>query len=172
MKNILRNKLFIAGLLLIGACTDLDEEDVLYDTVTSQSFYKNEQELLSAIGGAYSNLYGSFGNADNIWPMYEVTSDEIVVPTRGADWGDGGHWVRLKRHTYTPQDPRITSTWTFLYRGVNTCNRVLATLEPLGTDASKAFIAELKLVYQAFTKMEGYENLMKLVEKWKKISCT
>lgn len=144
MKNILVTKILGVGLLLMGACTDLDEEDLLYDTVTTQTFYKNDQELLSAIGGAYSNLYGSFGNADNIWPMYEVTSDEIVVPTRGADWGDGGHWVRLKRHTYTPQDPRITSTWTFLYRGVNTCNRVLATLEPLGTDVAKAYVAELK----------------------------
>jgi starch-binding outer membrane protein, SusD/RagB family len=144
MKNILIRKFFAVGLLLAGACTDLDEEDLLYDTVTTKTFYKNDQELLSAIGGAYSNLYGAFGSSSHIWPAYEVTSDEIVVPTRGADWGDGGHWVRLKLHTYTPQDPVPRDAWNFLYRGINTCNRVLATLEPLGTDVSKAYIAELK----------------------------
>jgi starch-binding outer membrane protein, SusD/RagB family len=143
MKNK-ATKIFSAGLLLMAACTNLDEEDLLFDTVTNKTFYRTDQELLSAIGGAYSNLYGSFGGSGNIWSAHEVTTDEVVVPTRGADWGDGGHWVRLKRHTYTAQDNIPTGTWNFLYRGVNTCNRVLATLEPLGTDASRAFIAELK----------------------------
>jgi transposase-like protein len=32
----------------------------------------------------------------------------------------------------------------------------------------KAFMADLKLVYQASTKEEAYENLMKLEEKWGK----
>lgn len=32
----------------------------------------------------------------------------------------------------------------------------------------KAFMADLKLVYQALTREEGYENLMKLEEKWGK----
>jgi len=137
-------KLSLLGLLLVGACTNLDEDDVLYDTVTSDKFYKTDREILSAVGAAYSNLFGSFGNADNIMPLYEVTTDEMVVPTRGADWGDGGHWVRLQTHTYNAQDPRPLNTWNFLYAGVNTCNRLLTTLEPLGTEQAKAYIAELK----------------------------
>jgi starch-binding outer membrane protein, SusD/RagB family len=137
-------KLSLLGLLLVGACTNLDEDDVLYDTVTSDKFYKTDREILSAVGAAYSNLFGSFGGADNIMPLYEVTTDEMVVPTRGADWGDGGHWVRLQTHTYNSQDPRPLNTWNFLYAGVNTCNRLLTTLEPVGTDQAKAYISELK----------------------------
>src|SRR6186713_2195071 len=106
MKLLSNYKYLLAGGLFIASCTKLNEKDKLYDTVTSDNFYKTDEELISAVGAAYTNLYGSFGNADNIMPLQEVTSDEIVVPTRGADWGDGGHWVRLKTHTYKADDPR------------------------------------------------------------------
>ncbi|WP_207632891.1 RagB/SusD family nutrient uptake outer membrane protein [Foetidibacter luteolus] len=132
------------GLLFMASCTNLDEREELYDTVTSDNFYKTDEELVAALGAAYTNLYGTFGNADNIMPLQEVTTDEMVVPTRGPDWGDGGHWVRLKKHIYKADDPRPTGTWERLYKGVNTCNRLLATLEPLGTDASKKYVSELK----------------------------
>ena len=128
----------------MASCTKLNEKDKLFDTVTIENFYRTDEELIAAVGAAYTNLYGSFGNADNIMPMQEVTTDEMVVPTRGADWGDGGHWVRLKQHTYNANDPRPSNTWNFLFKGVNTCNRLLTILQPLGTDASKKYIAELK----------------------------
>lgn len=132
------------SLFLFGACTDLNEKKVLYDQVTQDNFFKTDAEYVAALGAAYTNLYGSFGNADNIMPLQEVTTDEMVVPTRGADWGDGGHWVRLKTHTYNPDDPRPLNSWNVLFAGVNTCNRVLSIFEPLGTDQSKAYISELK----------------------------
>jgi hypothetical protein len=131
-------------LLLFASCTNLDEKEVLYDQVTQDNFFKTDAEYLAALGAAYTNLYGTFGSADNFWPMQEVTTDEMVVPTRGADWGDGGHWVRLKLHTYNADDPRPLNSWNVLFAGVNTCNRVLSIFEPIGTDQSKAYIAELK----------------------------
>jgi len=133
-----------AVLVLFASCTNLDEKEVLYDQVTQDNFFKTDAEYLAALGAAYTNLYGTFGNADNFWPMQEVTTDEIVVPTRGADWGDGGHWVRLKLHTYNPDDPRPLNSWNVLFAGVNTCNRVLSIFEPIGTDQSKVYVAELK----------------------------
>jgi len=134
----------IAATLVMGSCTDLDETDILYDQVTVDQFYKTDLEYLSAVGAAYTNLYGSFGNADNIMPLQEVVTDEIVVPTRGPDWGDGGHWVRLQTHKYNSQDPRPATTWDKLYSGVNNCNRVIAALEPVGTETSAAYINELR----------------------------
>ena len=132
------------ALLLFAACTDLNEKEVLYDQVTQGNFFKTDAEYVAALGAAYTNLYGTFGSADNIMPLQEVTTDEMVVPTRGADWGDGGHWVRLKTHTYNPDDPRPLNSWNVMFAGVNTCNRVLSIFEPLGTDQSKAYISELK----------------------------
>ena len=151
-------KFSFIGLLFASSCTKLDEKELLYDTVITENFFKTDKEFLSAMGAAYTNLYGYKGSLNAV---NEVTSDEVVVPTRGADWGDGGHWVRLKQHTYTPQDPEINNTWNMLYAGVNTCNRLIATFEPVGTDQSKAYISELKALRAIyyFWLLDTYGNV-------------
>ncbi|MCW3080456.1 RagB/SusD family nutrient uptake outer membrane protein [Segetibacter sp.] len=141
MKLVSKTILSLMGLALTASCTKLDEKELLYDQVVQDQFFQSNRELVSAVGAAYTNLYGFRGGLTNV---NEVTTDEIVVPTRGADWGDGGHWVRLKLHTYKPNDSEVNGAWNMLYAGVNGCNRLLATLEPLGTAQSIAFIAELK----------------------------
>ena len=133
----------ITVLLFINSCTKLDEKDLLYGNVTSGNFYKNDKELASAVGSAYTNLY-NFGGNNHMIPLNEVTTDEVVVPTRGADWYDGGHWLRLQTHTYKSDDPTPNNCWNTMYAGIATCNRVLSQLEPLGTDVAKAYISELK----------------------------
>lgn len=144
MKVLTPTKYLLIGALLIGSCTKLDEKDVLYDTATAQNFGQTDPEIISLLAAAYTNLYGSFGNDGNIMRVEEVPTDECIVPQRGPDWGDGGHWIRLKLHTTKPDDGGPENTWGFLFRGVNTCNRVLSILEPLGTPASEKFVAELK----------------------------
>jgi len=144
MKNRLFTKILIATLLFSGfACTKLNEDQYLYDTVTGDQFGKTDLEISSAVGAAYSNLAGVGGNNHYI-PLNEVTTDEMVVPTRGPDWGDGGHWVRLKKHTYVATDPTPGNGWNFCYSGISTCNRLIATLTTIGTATSLAYIPELK----------------------------
>jgi hypothetical protein len=144
MKILSLTKCLLIGLLLISSCTRLDEKELLFDRVTGDNFGVNDAEIVSLLAAAYTNLYGSFGSDGSIMRLEEVPTDEIVVPTRGPDWGDGGHWVRLKLHTTTPADGGPANTWNFLFKGVNTCNRVLSLLETIGTPASLKFIPELK----------------------------
>lgn len=144
MKIISLTNFALAGFVFLASCTRLSETDVLYGQPTNSNFGKTDAEIVSLLAAAYTNLYGSFGADGNIMRVEEVPTDEIVVPTRGPDWGDGGHWVRLKLHTYKPNDGGPENTWSFLFKGVNTCNRVLTILEPLGTPASKKFISEIK----------------------------
>ena len=146
MKNNFVNKLFIASLLLVVvSCTKLDEGPLLYDKVTGDQFGGTDLELSSAVGAAYSNLAGVGGN-NHVFPLNEVTTDEEVVPTRGPDWGDGGHWVRLKRHTWTAKDPTPNNAWGFCYGGVSTCNRLIATLQGINSPSAAKYIAELKVL--------------------------
>ena len=77
-------------------------------------------------------------------PSEEVTTDECVVPTRGPDWGDGGRWVRLQTHTYNSADPDPINDWNFCYTGINTCNRLIATLAKYTNAKIPGYIAELK----------------------------
>lgn len=53
---------------------------------------------------------------------------------------------------------------------IQTCivHQIRNSLRYVSEKDKKAFMADLKLVYQASSKEEGYENLMKLEEKWGK----
>jgi len=150
----------IALLVIAGSCTNLDEKRYLYDTVDSEDFYKTDAELVSAVGAAYTNLFSYAGNA-TVLPLAEVTTDEMIVPTRGADWGDGGVWVELQKHTYGPTNARVNDCWNFLYGGVNTCNRLLAKFESLGTDQAKSYVSELKVLRAIYYLMllDTYGNI-------------
>jgi starch-binding outer membrane protein, SusD/RagB family len=144
MKLVVKTKYLFFILLFMSACTKLDERELLYDRVSSDDFPRTEAELVSVMAAAYTNLYASFGSDGNIMCLQEVPTDEIVVPTRGPDWGDGGHWVRLKLHTYRANDPKMSGTWNWLFKGVSVCNRVMEIMEPLGTPLSQKLIFELR----------------------------
>lgn len=121
------------------ACTDLDEE--IYSEVTADNFFQTEDELISALGAAYTSLYGYTGN----WTSaQEVSSDEVVVPTRGPDWGDGGHWVRMHQHLWTSEDDIVNGSWNFLFGGVSACNRLIFQFQELGNPLTDPFIDELR----------------------------
>ena len=146
MTHIFRSKYLLPGLLFLGmSCTKLNEKDLLYDQVTTDNFYKTDAELAAAVGGAYSPIY-SYSNF--FFLLNECTSDEMVVPQRGASWGDGGKWVRYADHTYTiksnPLDGEINDAWTWAFGGVAGCNKTLYELSQSSAPAAGSYIAELK----------------------------
>lgn len=144
------SKILLTGFLISVfslSCTDLEEE--LFDQVTQENFFQSEEEFISALGAAYTRLY-SFGGNGTILPLQEVTTDEMVVPTRGNDWDDGGNWRRLHLQTYTFEDDRVVGGWNFVFGGVNDCNRLIFQFEQLGTPEADVFIAELKVVRALF----------------------
>ncbi|MBD1367236.1 RagB/SusD family nutrient uptake outer membrane protein [Mucilaginibacter sp. ZT4R22] len=142
MKHTSLTKYSVLAVLFVAAsCTKLDENSLLYDQVTESNFYKTDKQLASAVGAAYSSIYGYNGAFFN---LNEVTTDEVVVPTRGADWGDGGHWVRLKTHTTNSSDSQPANGWNLGFGGVTTCNKLLAALAVSDSPTAVTYVAELK----------------------------
>ena len=130
--------LFSLGLLT--ACTDLEEE--LFDQVTTEDFFQTDEEIIAALGAAYTSSYGFMGDT---YALQEVTSDEVVVPTRGNDWDDGGNWRRLHTHTYVAGDPFVNGAWNFCYGAIATVNRLIAQFDELGvTVTNPEFSGELR----------------------------
>jgi hypothetical protein len=141
MKHKVLTKCALLVSLAAASCTKLDEKSLLYDQVTEDSFYKTDKQLASAVGAAYSSIYGYNGAFFN---LNEVTTDEVVVPTRGADWGDGGHWVRLKTHTTNSTDSQPANGWGLGFGGVTTCNKILAALAVSKSPTAATYVSELK----------------------------
>ena len=151
----------VVGLLfLASACTDPSE--TVHSEVPADDFFQSDQEFISALGDAYSPLSrwgGHNGNSSN----NEVSTDEAIVTQKGADWEDGGIWIRMKRHTFAYDDPNINNAWLDLFTGVNNSNRLIFQFESLVEQGSVSeedaagFIAELK-VLRAFYYLQLLDN--------------
>lgn len=151
----MKKSVFLIALLLAVfslSCTKLDEQ--LYSEVTPSNFFKSEAEFVSALGSAYTQLGGYASGS--VYNLQEVTTDEMVVPTRGSDWDDGGNWRRLHLHSWKFEDNDMSSAWDFCYSGVNTANRLIyqfTTLSQGGqVDATTAdsYAAELRALRDWF----------------------
>ena len=80
--------------LLLG-CTDLTE--VPSDALTPENAFKTEEEILAGVASVYARLRST------MWGYYnlsEITTDEMIVPTRGSDWYDNGRWLEIYRQTW------------------------------------------------------------------------
>jgi starch-binding outer membrane protein, SusD/RagB family len=161
MKTIVRNNMrrslrliAFASIAMLAttlnqSCTNLDEE--LYDSVTPANFFKTQEEFISALGAAYTR-FGDWATSDGTMALQEVTTDEMVVPTRGQDWDDGGNWRRLHLHSWTREDYQMANGWDFGFSGVNTANRLIYQFQTLvesgqvEQEAADAFISELETV--------------------------
>lgn len=150
-KSLLLIKVTMVALLVTAlsqSCTNLDE--TLYSEVTPANFFKSEKEFVSALGAAYTQFSG-YASSD-IYSLQEVTTDEMVVPTRGSDWDDGGNWRKLHLHSWDFEVSATGGAWDFCFSGVNTANRLMYQFQSL-VDAGSvdqasadAFISELKAV--------------------------
>jgi starch-binding outer membrane protein, SusD/RagB family len=108
-----------------SACTDLTE--TLYDTIPE--FEKGgvaptEAQVNSILLSIYTNM-GPIADHNNLFSIQEVSTDEMIIPQRGGDWYDGGQWIRMHRHQYTPSEESLNNVWRLLYTGVSRCNTLL-----------------------------------------------
>jgi hypothetical protein len=152
----MRKSLFLVKALVVvmimaafnQSCTNLDEE--LFDSVTPDNFFNTEEEILAALGAAYTQ-FGNFASGDP-FSLQCVGTNEMAVPTRGQDWDDGGEWRRLSLHSYTREDGYFNGGWNFGFNGVNTANRLIYQFQLLVDEGAMdptlaaSFIAELRCI--------------------------
>ena len=159
-----RKKIFILAIstFVIGSlsesCTKLDLKP--YSAEKSSSFYQTPDQLAAGVAPAYTALQNLPDG--NVYQMNEVTSDEIIVPTRGNDWYDGGNWQSLWLHKFKP-DVVVDGSWSDLNGGIGKVNFILNVLSNLPSKPSNynAVVAELKVLraYYLFQFMDMFGNV-------------
>lgn len=161
----LRSLVLAVGMLLFAsACTDLAE--TVDNQVQPSEFFQNDQQFISAMGDAYSNL-GSVGGSGPPGQFNEVTTDELIVPTRGQDWSDGGFWVRLHTHAWLPNEGTFEGFWNGYFGGVNNSNRLIFQFESALDDGTAnadlvvPFVSELKALraFYYFWLLDAFGNV-------------
>lgn len=135
--------------VLLQGCTDLEESPT--SVITPENFFQTDQEVL----GSLASVYAVLRSATNAYlQVSNISSDELIVPTRGSDWFDNGKWLELHRHTWTANSPlglqEINGIWNDAFRGIARANLLLEALQDL-TVANQAVIeAELQTLRAFF----------------------
>ena len=132
-----------ALLVLAPACTDLTE--VPKSAITPENFYRNEDEVIGGLASVYAQLRSL---NDDYYNLSEITTDEMIVPTRGSDWYDNGAWLDIHRQTFNANSPAglgaINGAWINLFNGVARANVVLAGIENVNFVDKPVVTAELR----------------------------
>lgn len=145
----------VTALIACTACEKFLEENPT-DRITSDEAYSTEGELyrnavasLYSMVGGNSNSQGLQGTGRGIYDLNTFTTDEAIMPTRGADWYDGGFWQDLFTHQWGTSNGAIDGTWDYLFQAIIKCNESLERINAFdnqqpGSDNVAAWRAEVR----------------------------
>ena len=133
MKKHFNIILFLLGIISLGSCKNLLEEEPL-SFVSPASFYKNEGQCIAALNGCYS-------------PLNSIYTAGLMLGTEGAtdlilNMNTGSADTRFDLSPATPGMGR--SLWVNCYKGVMVCNSAIEGIRnsPIAEDRKPALIAE------------------------------
>ena len=150
--------LLVVALMTLGSCNDF-LEDKPTDRLPADGAYNTINELrLNALGNIYLNIGGSGasqglqGTARGVWDLNTFSTDEAIIPTRGADWYDGGIWQNLFLHRFGNVD-FTGDTWNYLFKEVLACNRALESINTFAVNHPGEDVSELRAEARALRAM-------------------
>jgi hypothetical protein len=130
MKQIFKYT-FAAGLFAsVVSCTNLDEQledryTDLFDPNNPGVGIKdnvNKPVPDDGLQGAFTRLRDGSATNGGFFAVQEAGTDEAVITQKGGDWFDGGLYIRMHHHEFSPQTWAINDTWVHAYAGILQCN--------------------------------------------------
>lgn len=157
----MRKILYIIPLLFTAlSCTDLETE--LYDSIPDSNFPEDANQAALMMIPVYQPMTG-FLDGGGWWFAQELTSDEMVCPTRSGDWDDGGKWRVLHLHTWDNETEAIANMWSTFYGPIPTINKYieLTFASSIGTPTGDLTIAKLKIMraYYYYLLIDNYGDV-------------
>ena len=180
MKNYKFYILILFSSWLITACTNLEPKEV--DSIVSgESGNFEPVDPTSFLASLYNDL-AAMTDQQVMYSLQAHTTDEMIPPTRGVDWGDNGVWRTLHAQTWDATHTQVVNTWNQLNQRVFKANTILAS-NPSGQQAAEAKFLRAFFMYQVmdfygqvpfrevdegidvdprvFTRTEAYEFIVK-----------
>ncbi len=155
--------LLAAGLCLLAtlSCTKLQTN--VYSVIPVTSYWQTPAEVAAGVAPAYSNINSLSAIGGDIANMVEGVTDEMVVPTRGNDWGDAGHWNALWYHSYEPTNGNWNNGWKDVFGGISKCNLIITAVNGLNPapPTLPAILAQVKTIraYYYYLAMSVFGNI-------------
>ncbi len=157
-RYIIYSLLMVATFLSMTSC-DKFLEDNPTDRLPEDEAYNSVKDLWNnALGSIYLNIGGSApsqglqGTARGVWDLNTFSTDEAMIPTRGADWYDGGIWQNLFLHRFGNVD-FTGDTWNYLFKEVLACNRALERIDAFAKSHPSEDVDEIRAEARALRAM-------------------
>lgn len=87
-------------------CTKLDVQ-LQDEQLGGGSSSGSSANVASLLAGLYNSMQTPFMDQTRTYALWEMTTDELIGPTRGPDWDDNGVWRVLHAQKYDGENLRI-----------------------------------------------------------------
>lgn len=148
----------LAAVLMLASCEKFLEDNPT-DRLPEDEAYNTQNDLWNnALGSIYLNIGGNApsqglqGTARGVWDLNTFSTDEAMIPTRGADWYDGGIWQNLFLHRFGNVD-FTGDTWNYLFKEVLACNRALERIDAYAHSHPGEDLSEMRAEARALRAM-------------------
>lgn len=164
IKFIYNSALAVAFFAGVTSCTNLEED--LNDRTTTPLDIQNDVKTRAnhnpaapadGLAAAFAELNNGSATNGGFFAVQEGGTDEAVITQKGGDWYDGGLYIRMHQHDFSPQTWAINDAWTHAYNGIFQINTLLAT--DVKNDVAK--VAQLKTLraYFYWRLMDVFGNI-------------
>jgi len=125
--------------MVFTGCTDLEVEEVDSIVIESDGDGAVAGDPAQLLESAFNNL-SFFANQTSVYSLLQHTSDEMLPPTRGVDWGDNGVWRTLHAHTWDATHAEVLNAWNDLNSRIFAANEILAASPSAEQEAEARFL--------------------------------
>ena len=158
MKKIIIMLALPVVLMMLAGCNDFLDESPRDRIDADEAFATRNDLYLNAVAAIYRDVGGSSesqglqGTARGVYDLNTFSTDEAIIPTRGADWYDGGMWQNLFLHHWSGVDP-IGDAWNYLFKEVLACNGSLERIEAFATAHPGEDVSDMRAEVRALRAM-------------------
>lgn len=147
MKRIILFKIVLFIAVMLYSCSDLGE--TVRDTALQQDALESPNAPEQILAPVYQVMQNPLERHNWFNNLQGVSSIEQIVPFRGGtDWFDGGRFIEMHQHSWTPSHTTVNDVWRNLTQGVGRGAIAEKTIADLG--GNQATIVEaraLKALY-------------------------
>lgn len=96
-------------------------EPEYYSESTPELFFDTQEKVYQRMGRPFTHWAWAMADAQAhsaLVRLQEFTTDEMLVPSRYNDWYDGGAYLRMHSHDFTPTTPGVNDAWRAFSMGV------------------------------------------------------
>ncbi len=113
--------IIIAAILLPALFHSCSAEPEYYSQSTPDLFFDTQTKVYQRMGRPFTHWAWAMADAQahsSLVILQEFTTDEMLVPSRYNDWYDGGKYLRMYQHDFTPTTSGVNDAWRSFSMGV------------------------------------------------------